>query len=194
MHITIPENTTLVQIPDDRYHPIRLSVAPVLPDPGQVSAASAAIAEALRAGRQVLALIGAGAVLSEAGRELLAFVERFQIPFVTTLDGKGIIRENHKLSLGIYSASGNKGARQAMDAAELVLAVGNSFAQYATFDFHPDLFQGKTLIHVNIDPAEIGKVYPANYKIGSDAKLAIAALTSELAQSGAPVRVAGEGA
>ncbi len=187
VHIHIPENTTLTHIPDDRYHDIRLSVTPVLPDPAQVSAASGAIAEALRQGKQVLALIGAGAVLSGAGSELRALVERFQIPFVTTLDGKGIVPENHPLAFGVFSASGNKGARDAFRDADLVLAVGNSFAQYATFDFHADLLRGKTLIHVNIDPKEIGKVYPADHPLVSDAKPAIAALTAELARSVADV-------
>jgi acetolactate synthase I/II/III large subunit len=191
VHIHIPENTTLAQIPDDRYHDIRLAMAPVLPDSAQISAAAGALAEALRQGRGVLALIGAGAVLSDAGEELRSFVERFQIPFVTTLDGKGIIPENHPLARGISSASGNKGAREAFRDAGLVLAVGNSFAQYATFDFHAGLFQGKALIHVNIDPKEIGKVYPADHPVVSDAKPAIVALTAELSRLGAGAMPAG---
>ncbi len=182
VHITIPENATLPQIPEGRYHDIRLRVAPVLPDPAQIAAAAGTIAAALRQGKRVLTLIGAGAVLSGAGEELRAFSERFQIPFVTTLDGKGIIAENHDLALGVFSSAGNKGAREAFLAADVVLAVGNSFAQYATFGFHLGLFEGKTLIHVNIDPGEIGKVYIADHGVVSDAKPAIAALTAELAR------------
>ena len=183
VHIHIPENTTLAHIPDDRYHDIRLKVVPVLPDPAQVSSASGAIAEALRQHKSVLALIGAGAVLADAGNELRALVERFQIPFVTTLDGKGIIPENHPLARGIFTSSGNKGALESFRHADLVLAVGNSFAQYATFAFQADLFQGKILVHVNIDPKEIGKVYRADYALVSDAKLAISALNTELTRS-----------
>jgi acetolactate synthase I/II/III large subunit len=59
--------------------------------------------------------------------------------------------------------------------------VGNSFAQHATFDFRPDLFKDKALVHVNIDPAEINKVYPADCGVVSDAKPAIVSLTNELA-------------
>jgi acetolactate synthase-1/2/3 large subunit len=183
VHITIPENTTLPQIPDARYHDIRLNVTRVLPDPAQVSAAASAIAGALAQNKSVLVLIGAGAVLSNAGDALREFVERFRIPFVTTLDGKGIIAENHPLALGLFSSSGNKGARAAFERAELVLAVGNSFAQYATFGFYPTLFHGKTLIHVNIDRDEIGKVYKADYPLVADAAPAIAALTAELAHT-----------
>jgi acetolactate synthase-1/2/3 large subunit len=180
VHIHIPEDTTRTEIPDASYHDIRLKIAPVLPDPAQVSAASDAIAEALRQRKRVLALIGAGAVISGAGSELRTLVETFGIPFVTTLDGKGIISEAHPQALGIFSTSGNKGAREAFKEADLVLAVGNSFAQYATFGFHAGLFQDKKLIHVNIDASEIGKVYPADYPLVSDAKPAIAALNSAL--------------
>lgn len=183
VHITIPENTTLPQIPDARYHDVRLRVAPVLPDSAQVAAAAGAIAAAIEQGKRVLTLIGAGAVLSGAGEELRALCERFQIPFVTTLDGKGIIAEDHDLALGVFSSSGNRGAREAFLAADVVLVVGNSFAQYATFAFHEGLFDGKTLIHVNIDRAEIGKVYVADHAVVSDAKPAIAALSAELARS-----------
>jgi acetolactate synthase-1/2/3 large subunit len=61
-----------------------------------------------------------------------------------------------------------------------VLAVGNSFAQHATFDFNDDLLKGKKLIHVNIDPGEIDKVYRADAAIVADAKLALAALHEAL--------------
>jgi acetolactate synthase I/II/III large subunit len=187
VHITIPENATLPQIPDERYHDIRLNVAPVLPDPAQVAAAAAALAGALAENKPALLLIGAGAVLSDAGDVLRTFAERFQIPFVTTLDGKGIIAENHPLALGLFSSAGNKGAREAFERAEMVLAVGNSFAQYATFAFYPTLFQSKTLIHVNIDGDEIGKVYKTDFPLVADAAPAIAALTDELARSVANV-------
>ena len=66
---------------------------------------------------------------------------------------------------------------------DVVLAVGNSFAQHATFNFRPDLFANKTLIHVNIAAKEINKVYPAACGIVSDAKPAIARLIEKLSAS-----------
>jgi acetolactate synthase I/II/III large subunit len=186
VHITIPENATLPEIPEARYHDIRLNVAPVAPDPAQIAAATGAIAAALTQGKRVLLLIGAGAILSGAGVALKDLAERFQIPFTTTLDGKGIIAEDHQLCLGIFSSSGNKGARKAFEDADLVVAVGNSFAQYATFGFYPTLFDGKQLIHINIDPQEIGKVYKADFPVVSDAKPGVEALAAALARAGAP--------
>ena len=112
--------------------------------------------------------------------ELKALVERYQIPFVTTLDGKGIISENHPLSIGVFCDSGHKAASKAFLAADVVLAVGNSFAQHATFAFRDDLFENRKLIHVNIDIGEIDKVYKADAAIIADAKPAIAALNAKM--------------
>jgi acetolactate synthase I/II/III large subunit len=187
VHIHVPENLTHPGVEVDQYHDVRLKVRPVLPDSVQVAAAAHALEQAIRQQKRLLALIGFGATKSRAGAELLKLVERFQIPFITTLDGKGIIREDHPLALGFLGDSGNRGAREAFNHAEVVLAVGNSFAQHATFGFNPDLFKGKTLIHVNIDPKEIGKVYKADHPLVADAKPAIEALTLELDRSHVPV-------
>jgi acetolactate synthase I/II/III large subunit len=176
----------------DNYRDIRLDVRPVLPRSAEISAAAGAIAQALRRRKSVIALIGFGAVRSNAGAELQALVERFQIPFATTLDGKGIIAEDHPLALGVFADSGHAAAGKAFVAADLVIAVGNSFAQHATFDFRADLLTRKTLVHINISAAEISKVYPADYGVVADAKPAVTALTaalSPLVDSVAPVQV-----
>ena len=88
--------------------------------------------------------------------------------------------------------AGHAAAGKAFVAADLVIAVGNSFAQHATFNFRDDLLTGKTLIHVNISAQEIGKVYRADHGVVADAKPAVAALTaalSPLVTSVAPVTV-----
>jgi acetolactate synthase-1/2/3 large subunit len=180
VHIHVAEDLTLAGQSVDNYRDIRLEVKPVLPDPAAVAPAAAAIADALGRGKSVIALIGFGAIRSGAGSELQAFVERFQIPFATTLDGKGIIAEDHPLALGVFADSGHASAGKAFVAADLVIAVGNSFAQHATFNFRSDLLTGKKLVHINISAAEISKVYPADYGIVGDAKPAVAALTAAL--------------
>jgi acetolactate synthase-1/2/3 large subunit len=180
VHIHVPEDLTLAGQSVDNYRDIRLDVKPVLPDPTHIAAAANAIAAALRDRKSVVALIGFGAVRSKAGPELQAFVERFQFPFATTLDGKGIIAEDHPLSLGVLADSGHAAAGKAFVAANVVVAVGNAFAQHATFDFRPDLLTGKILVHVNISAQEISKVYPADYAVVADAKAALAALTTAL--------------
>jgi acetolactate synthase I/II/III large subunit len=180
VHIHVPEDLTLEGQSVDNYRDVRLDVRPVLPDPAEIATAAGAIAEALRERKSVIALIGFGAVRSRAGPELQTLVERFQIPFATTLDGKGIVPEDHPLALGVLADSGHAAAGKAFTAANLVIAVGNSFAQHATFDFRPDLLTGKTLVHINISGQEINKVYPADHGVVADAKPAIAALTAAL--------------
>src|SRR5262249_45171066 len=192
VHINVAEDLTLEGQSVDNYRDIHLDVKPVLPDPAAVAAAAAAIADALARGKSVIALIGFGAIRSGAGLELQAFVERFEIPFATTLDGKGIIAEDHPLALGVFADSGHASAGKAFVAADVVIAVGNSFAQHATFNFRPDLLTGKKLVHINISAAEISKVYPADYAIAADAKPAVAVLTAALAplvENKTPVRV-----
>jgi len=187
VHIHVPENLTHKGMSVDNYRDIRLDVRPILPDPAVIAAAAGVIAEALNQGKSVIALIGFGAVRSGAGPDLKALVERFHIPFATTLDGKGIIPENHPLGLGVLADSGHAAAGRAFVAADVVLAVGNSFAQHATFNFRPDLFDGKKLVHINICAQEINKVYPAVCAVVADAKLAVASLATELARSVGPV-------
>jgi acetolactate synthase-1/2/3 large subunit len=176
VHIHVPENLTHHGVSVDNYRDINLQRSPVLPDANRVSEVANLLAGALAKGKKILALVGFGAVRSGAGPELAALLERYQIPFATTLDGKGIISEHHALSVGVFCDSGHSAAWKAFLEADVIFAVGNSFAQHATFNFRKDLLDGKTLVHVNIDEGEIDKVYKADGAIIGDAKLAIAAL------------------
>ena len=102
------------------------------------------------------------------------------MPLLTTMDGKGIVDEQHRLAIGIFCDSGHKASREVWDKSEVVLAIGNSFAQHATFDFSDKLFDGKKLIHVNVDKGEIDKVYRSDAGVVADARLAVAALHQAL--------------
>jgi acetolactate synthase-1/2/3 large subunit len=187
VHIAVAEDLTDPRVSVDNYHDIRLDVKPISPDPTALKAAAGALVEALRNNQRIVVLAGFGTVRSQAGHELREFVERFQIPLLTTLDGKGIIPEEHPLAIGVFGDTGHSSAWKSFLEADIVLAIGNSFAQHATFDFRTDLFDGKKLIHVNIDPEEINKVYKADYGIVSDARLAIAGLTEEMSHAVAQI-------
>jgi acetolactate synthase-1/2/3 large subunit len=132
-------------------------------------------------------MIGYGCLRSHAEAVLRRFVDRFQLPFFTTMDAKGALPENHPLSLGMFGTSGDPGANRFMESAEVILALGNSFAQNATFAFKPDLFKGKTLLHVNIDPHEIHKVYRADHAMVSDIKPAIEGIHAAMDSRVGPV-------
>ena len=134
-----------------------------------------------------MVLAGYGAIRAGAQPELLALVERYQIPFASTMDGKGVLPENHPLSLGVFGTAGDPGANEWFKASTFVIAVGNSFAHNATFRFKEDLYAGKKLMHINIDRNEINKVYEADYGMISDAKLALQAILSELTPLAGPL-------
>ena len=178
VHIHVPKNITVAEVKNFRQ--IKVDIKPVLSDVQKVKEAAELIARSLNNKEDILLLIGYGAIRSHAEGVLLKFVESFHIPFVTTMDAKGILSEDHPLALGVFGTSGDLGAKKYFDKAKLVIAVGNSFAQNATFAFKPDLYTGKTLIHINIDKNEINKVYKADCGIVSDAKAAIEALIDEL--------------
>lgn len=187
VHIAVAEDINSPHLCVDNYHDIRLDVKPVSPDPAVVKEIAAVLVQALRDNKQLLVLAGFGAVRSRAYGEVQQFVERFQIPLITTLDGKGIIPEEHPLAIGTFGDTGHSSALRIFRDADVVLAIGNSFTQHATFDFRPDLFEGKQLIHINIDPGEIDKVYPADHGLVSDAKLAMAGLLEEMSGTIDPV-------
>jgi acetolactate synthase I/II/III large subunit len=180
VHVHVPVSLTHRGKKVESYHDIRLDVKQVPPDPGRVEAIAETLADALRRDKPIVALVGFGAIRSGAGPEVKRFIERFQLPLLTTLDGKGIVSENHPLSVGVFSDSGHSSAWKAFREAKIVVAIGNAFNQHATFNYRDDLFTDKLLIHVNISEAEIDKAYKADHALVADAKPAVAAITDAL--------------
>lgn len=180
VHIHVPENLTHRGVEVKNYRNPRIVVKPVVPDPADVTAAADMLAEAFADDKKVVALVGFGAIRSGAGHRIRRLIERFQIPLLTTLDGKGIVDENHPLCIGVFCDSGHASAWKAFVEADVVLAIGNSLNQHATFGYRDDLFEGKKLIHVNISEAEIDRVYKADAAIVADAAAAIEALHEAL--------------
>ena len=187
VHVTVPENLTHHGQSVENYHDIRLDVKPVTPDPAQVEVAADALADALRRGRRIVALVGFGAIRAHAEPEIKRFIERFQIPLLTTQDGKGVVSEGHRLCVGVFCDSGHASAWKAFREADVVLAVGNAFNQHATFNYDESLFEGKTLIHINISEHEIDKAYKPDHALVSDARAAMAALYTALDAKVGPV-------
>jgi acetolactate synthase-1/2/3 large subunit len=180
VHIHVPKDVTIMKV--NNFRPIKLDIKPILPDPAQIKQAADAVAGAINNNEQIMAILGYGIIRSHAEKEALELVEKFQIPFTATMDAKGIVPEDNPLCLGVYGTSGDPGANKYFDGSKLVIAIGNSFAQNATFGFKPDLYKGKTLIHINIDRHEIDKVYKADCPVLSDARSALVVLIQELSK------------
>ncbi len=180
VHIHVPKDITTAEVPN--YREIMLRIEPILPDPLIIMNAADAVSKALSRNAKLGLLVGYGTFRSKAGQAALEFAEKYNIPFMTTMDGKGIMPENHPLSLGVYGTSGDPGALEYFEQAEMIIAMGNSFAQNATFNYK-NLYGDKTLIHINIDKNELGKVYKPDYAIHSDIKPAIKMLAERLAEN-----------
>ena len=178
----------------DNYRDIRLDVRPVLPDPAAVAAAAKVIARGAAAQevrhRPHRLRRDPQRRWRRAARTASSVSRSRSRPRSTA---RGSSARITRWRSGFSPTAATAPPARLSSRADVVLAVGNSFAQHATFNFRPDLFDGKTLIHINISAQEIGKVYKADHALVSDAKPAIARLTEELSRLVHPRR-SGEGA
>lgn len=134
--------------------------------------------------KRPLLYAGGGIVSSHACQELEALAEAMQIPVVTTLLGKGCFPSSHPLSLGPVGMHGSKYANMAMTECDLIIAAGARFSDRVTGkldEFAPNA----KVIHIDIDPAEIGKIREANVPIVGDAQGILGGIVAQLEKSGA---------
>ncbi|KXT75318.1 acetolactate synthase large subunit [Streptococcus sp. DD12] len=121
---------------------------------------------------------GGGVTYSEASDALIAFAERYQIPVVTSLLGQGTIATTHPLFLGMGGMHGSYAANIAMTEADFMLAIGCRFDDRLTGN--PKTFaKNAKVVHVDIDPAEIGKIIAVDIPVVGDAKKALEMLLAE---------------
>ncbi|WP_026475003.1 thiamine pyrophosphate-binding protein [Alkaliflexus imshenetskii] len=126
-------------------------------------------------------LIGWGAVLSGAHRDIISIAERYDIPVATTIQGKGGIPSNHYLCLGIFGVCGHSMASDYIfEHADLVIAVGTTFGEFSTFNWDDRVVSNKKMIQIDIDHREIGKNYPVTLGINGDASVIARLLKVEL--------------
>jgi acetolactate synthase-1/2/3 large subunit len=120
-------------------------------------------------------LAGHGVLHAEAWDELLAFAEKAQIPVAHTLLGIGAIDETHPLSYGFMGMHGWKHVNRAIQSADLLFAIGMRFDDRVTGNVRTYAPYAR-IVHVDIDPAEIGKNVAVEVPIVGDAKRVLAAL------------------
>lgn len=112
---------------------------------------------------------GGGVLLSEAEGELRSFSEKYQIPVVSTMMGIGVMPTKHPMYFGMVGNNGKPCANRAMNESDLLIMVGARVADRAVSQ--PDLItQGKVLVHIDVDPAEIGKNAGPTIPLVGDAK------------------------
>ena len=129
--------------------------------------------------------IGHGATLSEAGPELTKLQQTWGIPVITSPNGMGCVPADDPLTLGFIGRNGAYPANQAGRHADLVLTIGTRFDDRSSSSWHPGYswnFPKTKLIHVDLDPQELGRNYPPTLGIIADAKVFAAQLVAALAQ------------
>ena len=140
-------------------------------DPALIEEAAALIAQAERP----VLYVGGGVLKARAAEPLLKLAELLQIPVVTTLMARGAFPDRHELCLGMPGMHGNYTAVTAMQESDLLISLGARFDDRVTGKLDGFAPTAK-IIHVDIDPAELGKVRQYNVGIQGDCKLVIEGL------------------
>jgi len=163
----------------------RFPATRIPPDPSQIREAARLLNQAERP----CVVAGGGVVTSRAWDELKAFSQVARIPVATTISGKGSFSEYDALSVGAIGdiQGGRLGrgrvAAQVVRESDVVLLVGTRTNAMATNNWRvPD--PASTIIHMDIDPLELGRNYRTAVGIVSDARLGLAALTDALRETG----------
>ncbi|MFP3914904.1 MAG: biosynthetic-type acetolactate synthase large subunit [Actinomycetota bacterium] len=139
-----------------------------------------------RASRPVL-YVGGGIIKSGAAPSLRTLAERTGIPVTTTLMGRGAFPDSHPLALGMPGMHGTYTAISALQRSDLIVAIGVRFDDRVTGD--PSKFAPEaTVVHVDVDPAEIGKVRTANVPIVGDARRVISQMIEAWGDRATPDR------
>jgi acetolactate synthase-1/2/3 large subunit len=144
------------------------------PDPASVTRAAALIAKAERP----LILAGGGVHISEAYGALQAMVEAYNVPVAHTMSGKGSIACSHPLSAGLFGRY-DRIANALIAASDCLIVLGCKLGEIATKRFAL-IPPGKPIIHIEIDPTEIGRTTRTDVALPGDARLTVEALSAEL--------------
>lgn len=135
-------------------------------------------AEALKNSKRPLICAGGGIFMSNACEQLKILSETCDIPIIVTMMGIGSVPTNHKNYYGMLGIFGRKIANQALKLCDLLIVLGARMSDRAVTSMAP--FSDTTVIHIDVDPAEIGKNAPVNIPIVGDVKTILEQFIAEL--------------
>ena len=153
--------------------------------PGASDADIQTTLDLLAAAQQPVLFIGHGATLSEAGPQITALAQRLGIPVITSPNGMGCISGNDPLALGFIGRNGAYPANQAGRFADLVVTLGTRFDDRSSSSWQPGYswnFPKTKLVHVDIDPQELGRNYPPTLGVIADVQTFTQQLLNALPQ------------
>lgn len=149
------------------------------PDSTEMERAADLIARAERP----LVFAGGGAIISRASGAVTRLADEFGLPVATTMSGQGAIAEDHPLSIGYTGVVGTRPGNNAARRADLLVAVGTRFPEMDCNNWRPEYFTPippARLIHIDIDPNQIGKIYPTDVGLVGDARRSLEELAAAL--------------
>ena len=165
--VELPADVAEEEVGDVDYEPVRIARSGG--DVRDVERAARALVDA----RAPVLHAGQGVLYADATRELVELAELLGAPVVTTLLGKSAFPEDHPLSLGTWARVVTRPAAHFVDKADVVAGIGASLAKHAMSAVIPD---GKTLVQVTNDEADLNRNYHVAYPVLGDAKLVLAQL------------------
>jgi acetolactate synthase-1/2/3 large subunit len=152
--------------------------------------AVARAARLLLAAERPCIFAGHGVEVSAASTELLELATLLSIPVITTPKGKGVFPENHPLSLGVFGFGGHPRAETFLlrEHVDVLLIVGSSLGELTTHAWARNIEPTRGIIHVDIDPVQIGRNYPSAVGVVGDARAALRELIDVVALEPVAVR------
>lgn len=165
--IDLPKDITIMETDADLEVKLNLpSYQPTIkPNKLQVKK----LMEALATAKKPLVLVGAGVLHADAGKELVAFINKYQLPALSSLLGLGAVPTDNELFLGMGGMHGSFAANMGLTDCDFLINIGSRFDDRlasAPKEFAPNA----VIAHVDIDPAEIGKTIETQIPIVADAK------------------------
>ena len=157
------------------------STPPLVARPTIDESTAERIVEALAGAERPVLYAGGGVLSARASAELAALAGQLEVPVAHTLMGKGCLREDHPLLLGMTGFWGTPIANEKCRTADLIVAIGTRLAEANSSSWDPRFtfaIPPARLIHIDIDAAELGRNYPTELGVVADARLALAALVS----------------
>ena len=163
-----------VQMAEIAFDPDTYEPLPVY-RPRATRAQAARVLDLLAAADRPLIVAGGGIINADASGLLVEFAELTGVPVIPTLMGWGAIPDDHPLMAGMVGLqTSHRYGNATMLASDLVLGIGNRWANRHTGGL--DVYRaGRTFVHVDIEPTQIGRVFPPDYGIASDAGAALEA-------------------
>ena len=179
----------LIDVPMDVFSqqldatPVTVARRPNFEHAAASAAGIAAAAKLLAGAKAPFIFAGNGVTQSEASRELREVAELLGAPVGTTLMAKGVFPEDHQLSAGMTGIWGTRVANDLARRADVILAVGTAFGEADCSSWNPNYtfaIPPTQLIQIDIDPQEVGKIYPVTVGLVGDARATLLELAARI--------------